>query len=384
METFLQKFKQMKKILRIVMWTVIIGAFIGTLAFLANKSKKKPVVYNIENAQKINIIKKTIATGSVLPRKEIQIKPQISGIVQAVFLEPGEMVTAGQVIARIKVIPDMISLNSAESRVKQADLNFKNEQIKYKRQKQLFDKSVISESDFQNAELAFNSAKENLYSAESNLEIIKEGVNKKAENASNTLIRSTISGMVLDIPIKEGNSVIQSNNFNDGTTIAVVADMNDMVFEGKVDETEVGKIIEGMPLKLTIGALEDVKFDANLEYISPKGVEENGAIQFDIKAQVKLQQGQFIRSGYSANADIELERRDSVMAISEGLITFSGDTAFVQVLVSDSTIIPQEFEKRKIEIGLSDGLNIEILEGITWDDELKGDKKQEKKEKKTN
>lgn len=371
----------MKKVLRIVMWTIIVGAFLGTLAFLANKSKKKPVVYNIEKAQKINIVKKTIATGSVLPRKEIQIKPQISGIVQAVLLEPGEMVTTGQVIARIKVIPDMISLNSAESRVKQADLNFKNEEIKYKRQKQLHDKSVISESDFENAELAFNSAKEELYAAESNLEIIKEGVNKKAENASNTLIRSTISGMVLDIPIKEGNSVIQSNNFNDGTTIAIVADMSDMIFEGKVDETEVGKITEGMPLKLTIGALEDVKFDANLEYISPKGVEENGAIQFDIKAQVKLQENQFIRSGYSANADIELERRDSVMAISEGLITFDGDTAFVQVLTSDSTIIPQEFDKRKIEIGLSDGLNIEVLEGITWEDELKGDKKQEDKHK---
>ncbi len=371
----------MKKVLRIVMWTIIVGAFLGTLAFLANKSKKKPVVYQIEKAQKINIIKKTIATGSILPRKEIQIKPQISGIVQDVFLVAGEMVTTGQVIARIKVIPDMISLNSAQSRVKQAELSFENEKIKYDRQKKLYDKNVISESEFQTAELAFNSGKEALYAAENNLEIIKEGVNKKAENASNTLIRSTISGMVLDIPIKEGNSVIQSNNFNDGTTIAIIADMSDMIFEGKVDETEVGKIIEGMPLKLTIGALEDVKFDANLEYISPKGVEENGAIQFDIKAQVKLQENQFIRSGYSANADIELERRDSVMAISEGLITFNGDSAFVQVITSDSTIIPQEFEKRNIEIGLSDGLNIEVLEGITWNDQLKGEKKQEEKNK---
>jgi HlyD family secretion protein len=188
--------------------------------------------------------------------------------------------------------------------------------------------------------------------------------------------------MILDIPVKEGNSVIQSNNFNDGTTIAIVADMNDMIFEGKVDETEVAKIVEGMPLKLTIGAIENEKFDAILEYISPKGVEENGAIQFDIKAKVNLKSNQFIRAGYSANAEIELERHDSVMAVSEGLITFKSDTAYVNVLVSDTTVIPQEFEERKIEIGLSDGINIEVLSGLDWNDLLKGELKKEKKKKK--
>ncbi len=369
----------MKKILRIVLWVVIIAAFVGTLVFLASKSKKKPIVYKIETPAKINIVKKTIATGAVIPRKEIQIKPQISGIVQEIYLEPGEPVKDGEVIAKIKVIPDMISLNSAENRVNQAKLNYKNEEIKFNRQKMLHDKDVISESAFQSAELAFNSAKAELDAAESNLDIIKEGVNKKAQTATNTLIRSTISGMVLDIPIKEGNSVIQSNNFNDGTTIAVVADMSDMIFEGKVDETEVGKIIEGMLLKLTIGAIESATFDANLEYISPKGVEENGAIQFEIKAKVELQQDQFIRSGYSANADIELERRDSVMSINEGRITFSNDSAFVEILTSDSITIPQEFEKRFIEIGLSDGLNIEVTSGLTMDDQLKGDKQEEVK-----
>ena len=371
----------MKKFFRILIWVLIVAAFLGTLGFLASKSKKKPVVYELEKPQKINIVKKTIATGSVLPRKEIMVKPQISGIVQAVYKEAGEMISKGEVIAKIKVIPDMISLNSAESRVNQAKLNYKNEELKFKRQKQLYEKNVVSESDYQNAELAFNSAGEELAAAESNLEIIKEGVSKKAKSASNTLIRSTITGMILDVPVKEGNSVIQSNNFNDGTTVAVVADMSDMVFEGKVDETEVGKIIEGMPLILTIGAIENEKFDANLEYISPKGVEENGAIQFDIKAKVDLKKDQFIRSGYSANADIELERRDSVMAISEGRITFDADTAFVEVMISDSSTIPQEFEKRKIEIGLSDGINIEILSGIDWDDQLKGEEKKEDKKK---
>lgn len=369
----------MKKILRIALWVILLAAFVGTLVFLASKSKKKPVVYQIEQAKKITIVKKTIATGSVVPRKEIEIKPQVTGIVQEIYVEAGQKIKSGDIIAKVKIIPDMINLNSAESRVKQADLSFKNEKINFDRQKQLFDKKVISESEFQTAELAFNTAKEELYAAESNLEIIKEGVNKKAESASNTLIRSTISGMVLDIPVKEGNSVIQSNNFNDGTTIAIIADMSDMIFEGKVDETEVGKIVEGMPLILTIGALENVTFNATLEYISPKGVEENGAIQFEIKAKVNLKENQFIRAGYSANADIELARRDSVMAISEGLITFSNDSAFVEVLTSDSITIPQQFNKKFIEIGLSDGINIEVTKGLDWSDKLKGEVVKEEK-----
>lgn len=369
----------MKKALRILLWVVIVFIFVGTLAFLAKKSQKKPVVYVIEQPKKINIVRKTIATGTVVPRKEIEIKPQVSGIIQEFFVEAGNMVHEGMVLARVKIIPDMINLNSAETRVKQAELNFKNEEVQFKRQKKLFEKDVISETEYQNAELAYNSAQEELNAAKSNLEIIKEGVNKKAESASNTLIRSTISGMVLDVPIKEGNSVIQSNNFNDGTTIAVVADMNDMVFEGKVDETEVGRIIEGMPIKLTIGALKDVSFDAILEYISPKGVEENGAIQFDIKAKVELRDDQFIRSGYSANADIELERRDSVMSIPEGFITFSNDSAFVDVLTSDSTVIPQEFDKQYITLGVSDGINIEVVSGIDMDVKLKGEEVKEVK-----
>ncbi len=369
----------MKKVFRIALLIFIAALFLGTIGFLASKSKKKPVVYNLEKPQKITITKKTIATGSVIPRKEIQIKPQISGIVQEIYLEAGQMVKTGEVIAKVKVIPDMINLNAAESRLNQAQLNYENEKIKFDRQKQLFDKKVIAESDYLNAQLAFNTAKEELEAAKSNLEIIKEGVSKKAATASNTLIRSTITGMILDVPIKEGNSVIQSNSFNDGTTIAIVADMNDMIFEGKVDETEVGKIHEGMNLKLTIGAIDKTQFDARLEYISPKGVEENGAIQFKIKAKVVLQQGQFIRSGYSANADIELERRDSVMGISEGRIVFSNDSAFVEVLTSDTTAVPQVFTKKHIELGLSDGLFIEVKKGLEFTDLIKADVKEEKK-----
>jgi len=372
----------MKKFLKIFTWIIVIGIFFGTLIFLGMKSKKKPEIYELEKPQKISIVKKTIATGSVVPRKEILIKPQISGIIKEIYKEAGENIKQGEVIAKVQIIPDMISLNSAESRVNMARLKYENEKLNFERQKQLFEKNVISKTEYQNAQLSFNSAKEELETAQNNLEIIKEGVSKNAKTASNTLIRSTITGMILDIPVKEGNSVIQSNNFNDGTTIAIVADMNDMIFEGKVDETEVAKIVEGMPLVLTIGAIENEKFDAILEYISPKGVEENGAIQFDIKAKVNLKSNQFIRAGYSANAEIELERHDSVMAVSEGLITFKSDTAYVNVLVSDTTVIPQEFKERKIEVGLSDGINIEVLSGLDWNDLLKGELKKDKKKKK--
>lgn len=369
----------MKKVLRIVLGIFVALLFLGTIAFLANKSRKKPVIYNVETPVKINIVKKTLATGSVVPRKEIQIKPQVSGIIQEIYLEAGQSIATGQVIAKVKIIPDMISLNSAESRVTMSKLSFENEKIKYDRQKQLFDKQVISESEFETATLAYNSALEELESAKSNLEIIKEGVSKKAETASNTLIRSTITGMILDIPIKEGNSVIQSNNFNDGTTIAIIADMNDMIFEGKVDETEVGRIKEGMDILLTIGAIENQTFNAVLTYLSPKGVEENGAVQFPIKADVKLQEGQFIRSGYSANASIVTDSRDSVLVIPERLLKFENDSAYVEI----ETATEQIFEKRHVKVGLSDGINIEILEGLTVDSKIKGEKIDPKQEKAT-
>ena len=362
----------MKKFFKILALVFVIVLFIGTIVFLASKNKKEPVVYNIEKPQKTNIINKTMATGSIVPRKEIQIKPQVSGIVQEIYLEAGSMVKEGEVIAKVKIIPDVQSLNSAESQVKLQKMNLDNETINYNRQKQLYERKVISESDFQSSELAYNQAVENYNNAQSNLEIIKDGVSKKAQNTTNTLIRSTINGMIIDVPIREGNSVTQSNTFNDGTTIAIVADMSDMIFKGKIDESEVGKIHEGMNLDLTVGAIVDTHFDATLEYISPKGVEENGAVQFEIKAKVKLKADQFIRSGYSANADIILDRHDSVMAISEGLLFFENDSSFVNILVSDSIETEQRFERRNVEIGLSDGINIEIKNGLDWNDKLKG------------
>jgi len=356
----------MKKFFKIFILVVILGAFVFTIYFLYNKSQAKPVVFETTTPIKTNIVKKTVATGSVVPRKEIEIKPKVSGIIEELYVEEGKIIHKGDLIAKVRIIPNMVSLNNAESRVNRAKIALQNAERNYNRQKELYEQNVIPKTDFESYELQYQNAREELEAAENNLELIKKGQTKNAGKTTNTLIASTIDGMLLDIPVEIGNSVIESNTFNDGTTVAIVADMGEMVFEGKVDESEVGKIHEGMDLILTIGAINDVSFHAELEHISPKGVEENGAIQFEIKAAVDLIDTIFVRAGYSANADIVLDKRDSVLAISEALLQFENDSVYVEIETE-----PQTFEKRFIETGLSDGINIEVVSGLTKDDKIK-------------
>jgi HlyD family secretion protein len=367
----------MRKFFKILGIVILVGIFGGTIYFLYTKSKKVPEVYETKNPFVSNVIRKTVATGSVVPRKEIEIVPQVSGIIDELYIVAGDFVKKDQVIAKIKIIPDMVNLNNAENRLNRAKLNSDDAKVDFDRQQKLYDQKVISFEEYKKARVSYDAAKEELSAAENNLDLIKNGVTKKAQTATNTLVRSTVNGMVLDVPIKEGNSVIQSNTFNNGTTICTVADMQDMIFKGKVDETEVGKIKEGMNIELEIGAIEKDKFGAILEYIAPKGKEENGAIQFEIKANVVLKENQFIRAGYSANANIVLEKKDSVLVIPEGMLKFEKDTAYVEI----ETATPQVFEKRTVKTGISDGINIEITEGLTKADKVKGEKIDPKKAK---
>lgn len=356
----------MKTFFKILGGVVILGIFAYTIYFLYQKSQTEAVVFETTTAFVSNIIKKTTATGSVVPRKEIEIKPVVSGIIDEIYVEEGVMIKKGDLIAKIRIIPNMINLNNAESRVDVAKINMKDAQRNYDRQLGLFEKGVIAKADFEGYEVAFQNSKEELETAEETLELIQEGQIKKKGSVTNTLVKSTITGMILDIPVEVGDQVIESNNFNPGSTIASVADMGEMVFEGNIDESEVGKIKEGMPLILTIGALEDVSFDATLEQISPKGFEINGAVQFEIKADVQLQKDQFVRAGYSANADIVLDRVDSVLTISESVLKFDDDTTYVEIEVGE-----QEYEKRIIETGLSDGINIQVISGLKEEDKIK-------------
>lgn len=363
----------MKKFFRISLLVLFLAALVATFGYLYDKSRKKPIIYELKSPVYADIIKKTVATGSVVPRKEIAIKPQVSGIIEELYIEAGNKVKKGDLIAKIRIIPNMVNLNNAESRLKRAQINLDDAKTVYERQKKAFEQGVIPEAEIQQYRLSYTNAIEELESAENNLQLIREGVSKNSGSVTNTLIRSTINGMVLDVPVEVGNSVIESNNFNEGTTVASVADMGEMIFKGKVDETEVGKLKAGMPLLLLIGAIDNVKFDANLEYISPKGKEENGAIQFEIRAAVSLIDSIFIRANYSANADIVLERADSVLSIEESLLKFEKDSAYVEI----ETDTPQVFEKKFIKTGLSDGINIQITEGLSQDSRIKGDEKKE-------
>ncbi len=347
---------------------VILGGFGYTLWHLYDKSQEPPVVFETTQAFHSDIVKKTVATGTISPKKEVAIKPRVSGIIEKVYVVEGQMVKSGDAIAKVKIVPDMVSLNNAKNRVQMAQLAVQDAQVNFDRQKKLVDQGVIAEAEFQPVRTQLLNVKQELAAAESNLQLIEQGALKDQGSSSNTVIRSTASGMVLEVPMKEGNSVIESNTFNEGTTIATIADMGEMIFEGKVDESEVGKIKEGMDLLITIGALEGHTFNARLDHISPKGVAENGAVQFKITAQVELQKDVFIRSGYSANADIVLEKRDSVLAIQEAWLIIGNhpDSTFVEVESS-----PQVFEKRAVKLGLSDGIKAEVISGVSMDDRIK-------------
>jgi HlyD family secretion protein len=361
----------MKRILRYLLIAALVLVVLWSFAFLYSKGSKKPDEFAIEKPKKANVVKKTVANGKIVPRKEILIKPVVSGIIRELFVEAGQQVKKDQPLAKIQIVPDMLSLSNAENRVRAAEINAQNAQMDFDRNKPLLDKGVISAAEMQRFDLALRTAKQELAGAQEALQVVRDGISRSS--AGNTIVRSTIDGMVLDVPVKEGNSVIERNNFNEGTTIAAIADMADLIFQGKVDESEVGKVRLAMPVVLTVGAIENATWDAELEYIAPKGVEENGAIQFEIRAAVKLKEGQALRSGYSANADIELERRDSVLTVPESVVEFNakGDSAFVQVKDGEA------WKRTYIKTGLSDGINLEVLEGVTKDTELKGAKKEE-------
>jgi HlyD family secretion protein len=375
----------MKKIFKIALLVIVAAAVLWTFWFLWQKSRPVVKKYQIEEVKFGTIEKRTVATGKVDPRNEILIKPQMSGIISEVYKEAGDHVNAGDVIAKIKVIPDMMSLNSAESRVSRAEIAFEQTKKNYERDAKLYADKVISREEFEKTQLQYNNEKEDLSSAKDNLSLTRDGISAKTKTFSNTLVRSTVTGTILDIPIKVGNSVIQSNNFNDGTTIATVANMSDMLFVGKLDETEVGKIKVGMPMDITIGALQDQKLTAKLEYVSPKGKEENGAIMFEMKAAVKVPTNVFIRAGYSANAEIVFSKSENVLTVPESCVEFGGDTAFVYVMTKKD---PQIFVKKQVKIGLSDGIKIEVKSGLKAKDKIRAaeilEKKKEEPKKEEN
>lgn len=372
----------MKRTGTIITLLVIVIAFSAGIWYIYSKDKTNPVVFQTETASIKTIVKKTVATGNIVPKEEVFIKPNISGIIHEIFVVAGDVVVAGDLIAKVKVVPNINSLNSAKNninsaktQVETARLALESQKSIYLRQKELFDKAVVSANEFDQALLSYNQAQQRynqenvlLTAAQQTFDIVKTGTAKGLGAAANTEIRATVSGMILDIPVKVGNQVIESNNFNDGTTIATIADVEQMIFEGKVDESEVGKITENLPLEITVGAIENKKFNAVLDFIAPKGVSENGAIQFEIKGTLNNQNATFIRAGLSANASIILARAENVLSIKEALVQYDPKTKkpFVEIATG-----AQEFQRKEISLGVSDGLYVEVLEGVTQQDNVK-------------
>ncbi|MDT0539236.1 efflux RND transporter periplasmic adaptor subunit [Croceitalea sp. P059] len=357
----------MKKILKWVGLGVLILGALWAAVFFMKSNSKSAIEYDTHKPFTASIEKKTVATGKVIPEDEIEIKPQISGIIQKIYLEEGVKVNAGDLIAVIKVVPNEQTLNQAQGRVRNAELALNNSKIEYDRNKVLYDKGVVSNQDFIALKLAYEQAEQELTNSRNDYQIIRKG-SFGGSSSANTNIRATVNGTILEIPVEEGDQVIQSNNFNDGTTIASIADLGNMIFEGQVDEGEVGKLAVGMPLEISLGAIEDKTFEAKLKFIAPKGVEEAGAVQFKIEGDVVVEDDFLIRAGYSANASLILEKKDSIMVISESLLQFDKTTnkPYVEVATGE-----QQFERRDIEIGISDGVNVEIVSGLEENDEVK-------------
>ena len=356
----------MKKFGKYLVFILIALVVAGTFAYLFKRSRPQEIRYEELTAEVADIVKSTVVTGKVQPRDEVNVKPQISGIIAELYKEAGQPVKEGEIIAKLKVIPDMSSLSSAQSRVRLSELNLKQAQTNFDREKALYDKQLVSADEYDKVAQALQQAKEEFKAAKETMEIVRDGVSSSNKSGSSTLIRSSVSGLILDIPVKVGNTVINSNSFNDGTTIATVADMDDLIFDGNIDETEVGRLSVGMPVKITVGALQDVVFDASLEYIAPKATESGGTNLFEIKASLRVPEDITVRSGYSANAEIVLQRAAQVLSIAESALQFEGDQTYVYVLGDKG------YERRDVKSGLSDGVNIEIKEGLSPGEKVRG------------
>ena len=365
----------MNKYVKYGLITIVSVGILGAVVYFLKQNSTPTQIYETESLERKDIVNKVIVTGKVIPEDEINIKPQISGIIDKIYLEEGVEVKAGDLIAVIKVVPNEQSLNQAAGRVRNAELALNNAKIEFDRNKALFDKGVISSQDFNNQKLTYDQAVQELANSRADYQIIRIG-SAGGSSSANTNIRATVSGTILEIPVEEGDQVIQSNNFNDGTTIATIADMTKMIFEGEVDEAEVGKLSVGMPLEISLGALEKNKFDAELKFIAPKGVEEEGAVQFKIEGDLVVNDSTYVRAGYSANASIVLEEKKDVLAIKEALLQFDKETEkpYVEIEVSEN-----EFERKDLELGVSDGIDVEVVSGIEEGDKIKVWNKLEKK-----
>lgn len=356
----------MKKVVKIIVIALFLGGVIWALYYNFSKNKEEITTFKTVQPKLRSIEQTAVATGEIKPKEQIEIKPNISGIIDEIYAKEGDVLTQGQLIASLKVVPDVNSLSIAKQQIRSAEISLENERKNFTRTEYLYKQGVIAKADYDNALNAFKQSQANLSSANENYKVALSGVAPGLESYATTQIRATISGMILDIPVETGNMVQPINNFSTGTTIATMADVKKMIFEGKVDESEVGKLKEGMPLVIKIGALPDKTFEGTLYFISPSGVTENGVVEFEIKANVSLDNETFIRAGYSANAEISVASAKNSLSLLESVIQYDEKgSPFVEIKSKDGWV------KKNVKLGVSDGLYIQVLSGISEKDEVK-------------
>ena len=357
----------MKNSVKYIIVILVVISLLGVLKYFSDANSSSIIDYNTDQPFYTSIKKEVVATGKLNPEDEIELKPQVSGIIDKIFVEEGDIVMRGDLIANIRVVPNEQALLSARSRINSAKLSYENSSKLFERSEKLFDKDVISKQDFENSQLSMEQSKESLRQAENDFKIIKQGTLTGGSTA-NTNVLSQISGTILEIPVREGSPITESNTFSPGTTIATVADMTKMIFEGQVDETEVSKLAEGTKIKVILGALEKEEFDSKLTFVAPKGIELGGAVQFKIKADVNIPENVNVRAGYSANAIMSIGKKENILCVNESLLQFNRitDKPFVEIEQEDGS-----FKTVNVEVGLSDGINVEILKGVKEGDKIK-------------
>ena len=356
----------LKKIFAWMFGLGLVLAIGGAFLYLYKKSQAKPIVWTTEQAEVTDLVKKTVATGSVVPRQSVDVKPKITGVISALYVEPGKVVKKDEPLGKVDIIPDAQNLNAADSQVRSAEITLDNAKRELDREEGLFKQGVVAEAEVYKFRTDYALAKQQLATAQSNLQLVREGSLRGGGKLSNVIVTATVDGTVIDVPVKVGYSVIQANSFNPGTTIATIANMGDMIFDGRVDESEVAKIKEGMKLDIKIGAIDKDRFEGKLEYIAPQGKEIDGAIQFEIKAALVQKPGVFVRAGYSANADIVLDHKDKVLAIREALVQYDKGKPYVEIETT-----PQTFVRKDVTLGISDGIKVEVLSGVAKGDKIK-------------
>lgn len=362
-----------KRIFKLSLWVVFGLLVIMTFVFLYKKAQPQATIYSVETVTRVPSIQRSIIlTGKIAPRNEVMIVPQLNGIIAEIMKKPGDLVKAGDIIARIKVVPEMGSVNQAESQVEIAKIALDEAEQKYKIATELHQQGIVAEEEYATTKANYLQAKERLESAKDAYNIVLTGMSQRNAQGSTTLVRSTVDGTILDIPVKEGNSVIQANSFNAGTTIATIADMTEMIFIGKVDEVDIARVATGLPVTVRIGAIEGSAFSGVVEYISPKTIQQQQGTQYELKAAITIDDYSRIRSDMSANAELITDQVSNVLAVPEGALQFEGDKVYVEVVTSDADPKHLQTERREIKTGISNGSLIEVKSGLKEGEKVKG------------